>query len=74
MEKISKGEVFDINVYLSDYDERNRYKVMRFFIELKSLVGDGVYFWFGLVGGGIIDRKRIEVVAESSFIYFSVLF
>lgn len=36
MEKISKGEVFDINVYLSDYDERNRYKVMRFFIELKS--------------------------------------
>lgn len=51
MEKISKGEVSDINVYSSDYDERNRYKVMRFFTEPKPRQLGTVYIlgldWLG---------------------------
>lgn len=51
MEKISKGEVSDINVYSSDYDERNRYKLMRFFTEPKPRQLGTVYIlgldWLG---------------------------
>lgn len=73
MEKISKGEVSDMSRLFKWLWWKKPLQSNAIFHRTKAAsVGDGVYSWSGLAGGGITDRKRTEVVAESSPTYSSV--
>lgn len=66
-------ELEESDIYSRDYDERNVNKVMLFCHRTKATsVGDSVYPWSGLAGGGTTDCKRTEVAAEPSPTYSSI--